>query len=93
MLRQVLRPIVRNVRKAGTHSASSELPADLRRPTINDIPVPHGSWKEHYDARQKVYNAQLIAGITVLVGTLLFVKTSDIIFFNWGPPEEPAEKK
>jgi len=45
-----------------------------RRSTINDVPMPHGSWKDHYNARQKVYNAQLIAGITILCSTLLFVR-------------------
>ncbi|KAH0944463.1 hypothetical protein HN011_007292 [Eciton burchellii] len=91
MLNQVLRPIVRNVARAGSRFASSGAHAP-RRSTINDIIMPHGSWKEHYNKRQKVYNAQLIAGITILCSTLLFVKTTDILFFNWGPPEEPKEE-
>ena len=92
MFNQILRPIVRNVARNGTRS-SSKVVVDVKLPTVNDIPVPHGSWQEHYDARQKVYNTQLIAGLAVLVGTIAFVKISGIIFFNFAPPEEPAEEK
>ncbi|KYM98582.1 hypothetical protein ALC62_10550, partial [Cyphomyrmex costatus] len=78
----------------GTRSSSSKaVQDDLRLPTINDIPGPCGSWKEHYDARQRVYNVQLLAGIGVLVGTIAYVKLSGVIFFNFGPPEEPTENK
>lgn len=58
--------------KGVTRSASTKV-TDIKLPTINDIPAPSGPWKDHYDARQKVYNMQLIAGITVLVGTITFV--------------------
>jgi len=57
----------------GSRFASSGAHAP-RRSTINDMIMPHGSWKEHYNKRQKVYNAQLIAGITILCSTLLFVR-------------------
>jgi len=45
----------------------------FKLPTINDIPGPCGSWKEYYNARQKVYNTQLIVGIGVLIGTIAYV--------------------
>lgn len=92
MFNQILRPVARNVAKMGTRSASSKV-VDFKWPTVNDLPVPQGSWQEHYNARQKVYNAQLIAGLAVLIGTITFVKVSGIIFFNFAPPEEPAEQK
>ncbi|XP_025997254.1 uncharacterized protein LOC105201600 [Solenopsis invicta] len=92
MLRHILRPIVRNF-KNGTRSASSHAAVDVKLPTINDIPQPCGPWKEHYDARQKVYNAQLIAGLAVLISTITYIKMSGVIFFNFNPPEEPAENK
>jgi len=47
---------------------------DIKPATINDIPQSCGAWKEHYDSRQKVYNTQLILGVTVLVGTIAFVR-------------------
>jgi len=46
---------------------------DIKLPTINDIPAPCGPWKEHYDAKQKIYNAQLIAGVAILIGTITYV--------------------
>lgn len=56
----------------GTRSSSSKA-VDVKLATINDIPTSIGAWKEHYDSRQKVYNAQLITGIIVLIGTITYV--------------------
>ncbi|XP_025268117.1 uncharacterized protein LOC112639167 [Camponotus floridanus] len=92
MFNQILRPIVRNVTRNGTRSSSSKV-VDFKLPTLDEATQPQGSWKEYYDARQKVYNTQLIAGLAVLIGTISFVSFSDLIFFNFGPPEEPVEEK
>ncbi|XP_024891223.1 uncharacterized protein LOC112467023 [Temnothorax curvispinosus] len=92
MLNHVLRPIARNLVRGGTRSSSSKA-LDIKPATINDIPGPCGAWKDHYDSRQKVYNAQLIAGLVVLISTITYIKTSGVIFFNFFPPEEPAESK
>jgi len=56
----------------GIRSSSSKA-VDVKLATINDIPAPCGPWKDHYDARQKVYNAQLIGGIAFLIGTIAYV--------------------
>ncbi|XP_012054060.1 PREDICTED: uncharacterized protein LOC105617091 [Atta cephalotes] len=94
MLNHILRPITRNFIRSGSHSSGSKAMDDVfKLPTINDIPGPCGSWKEYYDARQKVYNTQLIVGIGILIGTIAYVKISGNIFFNFGPPEEPIENK
>ncbi|KAL0123293.1 hypothetical protein PUN28_005672 [Cardiocondyla obscurior] len=93
MLNHVLRPITRNLIRSGTRSGSSATPADIKLATINDIPGSCGPWQEHYDSRQKVYNTQLIAGLAVLVGTITYIKVSGVIFFNFNPPEQPAEDK
>ncbi|EFN87317.1 hypothetical protein EAI_06088 [Harpegnathos saltator] len=71
---------------------SSSKVVDFKFPTIDDIPIPKGSWREYYEKRQKVYNMQLAIGLTALLSTLTFIKVSGIIFFNFGPPEEPTEK-
>ncbi|XP_018338926.1 PREDICTED: uncharacterized protein LOC108746569 [Trachymyrmex septentrionalis] len=92
MLNHVLRPITRNFIRSGSRSSSSKV-VDIKLPTINDIPGPCGPWKKHYDARQKVYNAQLIAGVGILISTIAYIKISGAIFFNFGPPEEPIENK
>ncbi|KAL6435049.1 hypothetical protein ACFW04_005267 [Cataglyphis niger] len=90
MFNQILRPIVRNMARNGTRSASSKA-VDFKLPSFDEIHTPQGCWKEHYDAKQKLFNAQLIGGVSVLVATLAFVKFSGILFFNFGPPEELAE--
>ena len=46
--------------------------------TINDMPVPSGSWQEDYDKRNKRMNIKLAAAVTALVGTFLFVSFSDL---------------
>lgn len=51
---------------------------DVKLPTINDIPVPKGPWREYYEKRQKVYNAQLALGLTALLSTIIFVCTNFI---------------
>nr|XP_012216286.1 PREDICTED: uncharacterized protein LOC105668458 [Linepithema humile] len=91
MLNQLVRPIVRNVTRNGTRSSSSKV--EVKYATINDLHSPCGPWKDHYEARQKVYNTQLIAGVSLLIGTITFLKTSGIVFFNFNPPEEPTEQK
>lgn len=46
---------------------------DYKPPTMNDLPVPQGSWQDAYSARQRKYNLQLLTGIAVLGGTLTYV--------------------
>ncbi|KAL6260456.1 hypothetical protein P5V15_007981 [Pogonomyrmex californicus] len=92
MLNQVLRPIARNLARNSTRFSSTK-PADIKLATINDIPVSCGPWKEHYDARQKVYNTQLIAGLAVFISTIAYIKFSGVIFFNFFPPDESELEK
>ncbi|XP_018309028.1 uncharacterized protein COX7B [Mycetomoellerius zeteki] len=93
MLNHVLRPITRNFIRSGSRSSSSKAMDDIKLATVNDIPGSCGPWKTHYDARQKVYNAQLIAGVGILISTIAYIKISGVIFFNFSPPEEPIENK
>lgn len=46
---------------------------DYKPPTMSDMPVPQGSWKEHYGQKQRKNNLQLVAGILFTGGTLAFV--------------------
>jgi len=43
------------------------------RSTLNDIPVPEGSWQEHYDKRNAKWNMMLGASFVFFVGTLYVV--------------------
>ncbi|KAG1664230.1 hypothetical protein GQR58_019912 [Nymphon striatum] len=44
-----------------------------KRPFIEELPVPSGSWAKGYGARQKGYNMQLIGGLVFFGGTLAYV--------------------
>lgn len=45
----------------------------FKPPTMDELPVPRGSWQAQYDANQKGYNAALIFGVAFTVGTLIIV--------------------
>lgn len=48
-------------------------PAHHKPPTMDDLPVPQGSWKAQNDANQMRYNMQLIGGVTFLALTVGYV--------------------
>ncbi|RXG54965.1 hypothetical protein Avbf_12492 [Armadillidium vulgare] len=54
----------------------------FKHPTMNELPVPSGSWAENYAKRNVRNNTLLIIGAGVLGATLTFALKSDII--NWG---------
>ncbi|XP_033241125.1 uncharacterized protein COX7B isoform X2 [Drosophila pseudoobscura] len=56
--------------------------------TMNDLPVPAGDWKEQYSQQNTKYNVILIAGVLVLAGTIGFVKSSGLVYFNYSPPKD-----
>ncbi|XP_026465431.1 uncharacterized protein LOC113368082 [Ctenocephalides felis] len=42
-------------------------PADYVPPSMNELPTPQGSWQAKHDARQRKYNATLLAGVVSLL--------------------------
>lgn len=50
-------------------------PADHKPPTMDELPIPEGSWQSQYDSNQRKYNLHLIGGVTILTLTLGFVST------------------
>lgn len=46
---------------------------NYKPPTMNELPVPQGSWQDANSARQKRYNLQLLAGIASIVATVGYV--------------------
>ncbi|KAG7207286.1 hypothetical protein KM043_008956 [Ampulex compressa] len=84
MLQQLLRPVARSLRTSGTRSY--HLPENYKPPHMNDLPVPQGSWQEHYNAKQARYNVQLIGGVVVFAGTVTYMLTSGLVFFNFWVP-------
>ncbi|XP_065334345.1 uncharacterized protein LOC135935728 [Cloeon dipterum] len=60
-------------------------PSNQKIITMNDMPVPQGSWAQHNANLQRRYNTQLAAGITFALFSLFVAKSSGLFFFNWGP--------
>ncbi|XP_049872638.1 uncharacterized protein LOC126371374 [Pectinophora gossypiella] len=61
--------------------------AHFKAPTMDELPVPKGSWQAQYDANQRRYNAVLAFGIAFTVGTLAVAKASGLIYLNYSPPK------
>jgi len=58
------------------NSSHYKPPAHWFPPTLNELPVPQGSWQAQYDAQQKKYNMHLIGGLSFFLVTLGFVSYS-----------------
>lgn len=69
-----------------SHAYSKKAPV-----TIDDLPVPKGSWKELHAKRNAKYNAQLAFGAVFLIATSAYTFTSDVFVFNFLPPTLPPK--
>ncbi|GLV31609.1 uncharacterized protein CBL_07370 [Carabus blaptoides fortunei] len=84
-VRQFLKnPAIRNIVQRSYHGKS-----DFKPVTMNDMPVPSGSWKSHYDAQQTKYNIHLLVGIAFTAITLITAKASGLVYLNYSPPAHP----
>lgn len=54
---------------------------DFKPATMDDLPVPRGSWQAHYDAKQRKYNATLLVGIAFTAATFVVVSTVPYFYF------------
>ncbi|XP_066588957.1 uncharacterized protein COX7B [Prorops nasuta] len=90
MFNQILRPVTRAVVQSGRRSYYPL--KDFKLATMDDIPVPKGSWKEQYDRNQKRFNATLVTGVTALIASIILLMNTECIYFNWGPPERGTER-
>ncbi|CAG9787577.1 unnamed protein product [Diatraea saccharalis] len=59
----------------------------FKPPTMDDLPVPRGSWQANYDARQRKYNAALILGIGFSIASVAVAKASGLLYLNFSPPK------
>ncbi|PNF22102.1 hypothetical protein B7P43_G08893 [Cryptotermes secundus] len=71
---------------AVAHVRAYHPPAHYKPPTMDDLPVPQGSWQTQHDSNQTKYNIHLIGGVTLLTFTLGFVSIFSLLFFceGWG---------
>lgn len=47
----------------------------VKPPTMDELPVPKGSWQAHYDAKQRKYNMALLIGLAFTSFTFVVVST------------------
>ncbi|KAK2582055.1 hypothetical protein KPH14_002760 [Odynerus spinipes] len=92
MFRNVVRSVVQNVPRTGNRSYAIYGPANYKPPSMDDLPLPEGSWQEAYEKKQRTYNMHLIGGILFTVGTLIAAKTSGLFFLNFSPPTRKEQK-
>ncbi|CAH0682897.1 unnamed protein product [Spodoptera exigua] len=59
----------------------------FKPPTMDELPVPRGSWQAQYDANQRRYNLVLLFGIAFTAGTLAVAKASGLVYLNYSPPK------
>ena len=59
----------------------------FKPPTMDELPVPRGSWQSQYDANQRRYNTALLLGIGFTAVTLVVAKASGLIYLNYSPPK------
>ncbi len=45
----------------------------IKNATMNEMPVPAGSWAEYNSAKQQTYNLHLVAGLAVTIVTFIVV--------------------
>ncbi|CAH2084342.1 unnamed protein product [Euphydryas editha] len=60
---------------------------DFKPPTMDELPVPQGSWQAQYDANQRRYNSILLLGIAFSVGSIIVAKASGLVYLNYSPPK------
>ncbi|XP_041979830.1 uncharacterized protein LOC121733601 [Aricia agestis] len=59
----------------------------FKPPSMDELPVPRGSWQADYDAANRRYNAVLVLGISFFVGSFAIAKSSGLLYFNYAPPK------
>lgn len=50
--------------------------------TMDDMPVPYGSWTQHYKKTNSRYNIILVFGFVSLIGSLFIVSQTNV-FYNF----------
>ena len=51
----------------------------FKPPSMDELPVPRGSWQAHHDAQQRRYNLALLFGVAFTAGTLVIVRITNIL--------------
>ncbi|XP_053604462.1 uncharacterized protein LOC128671752 [Plodia interpunctella] len=81
----VSRPIVSRLFQQTARRYHGE--SHFKPPSMDELPVPAGSWQAQYDANQRRYNAALLFGLAFTAGTLVVAKASGLVYLNYSPPK------
>ena len=73
MFLQYLTYVGRAILGQSSRNGSSYGSVAYKPATMNDMPVPVGSWQNHYNANQRKYNTHLFSGIAFSLFTLVVV--------------------
>lgn len=65
--------------------ASKYAPKNFKPPTMNDLPVPSGSWSRAYKNTQQKYNAFLVGSILFTGSAIAVAKTTGLVDLHTGP--------
>ncbi|XP_013787618.1 uncharacterized protein LOC106471557 [Limulus polyphemus] len=82
VFRRILPSAVRQCKRG----MAGHAPTHYKPPSMNDLPVPSGSWQEVYNKKQTKYNIQLLLGTGFFIGSVAYAMMSGDIDFNLAPP-------
>ncbi|XP_013141581.1 PREDICTED: uncharacterized protein LOC106105701 [Papilio polytes] len=60
---------------------------EVKPPSMDELPVPNGSWQARYDASQRHYNSVLAFGVAFAAFSVVVAKSSGLVYFNYSPPK------
>ncbi|XP_050348288.1 uncharacterized protein LOC126772149 [Nymphalis io] len=80
------RPIISRLMQQTVRRYNAGL-QNFKPPSMDELPVPQGSWQAQYDANQRRYNSILFFGIAFAVGSVALAKASGLLYLNYAPPK------
>uniref|UniRef100_A0A069DN71 Putative conserved plasma membrane protein n=1 Tax=Panstrongylus megistus TaxID=65343 RepID=A0A069DN71_9HEMI len=97
MFNRIINPVVRSLAQRQRYALAPTargLTAYKGAPppaTMDDLPVPCGSWETQYNTNQSKYNMHLAVGVIFTVITIIAAKASGLVYLNYSPPSLPKE--
>uniref|UniRef100_A0A0P4VVX3 Putative conserved plasma membrane protein n=1 Tax=Rhodnius neglectus TaxID=72488 RepID=A0A0P4VVX3_9HEMI len=95
MLNRIIKPAVQTLNQIRYAPTVRGLAAYKGAPppvTMDDLPVPCGSWETQYNTNQTKYNTQLAVGVIFAVITLIAAKATGLVYLNYSPPRTLPEE-
>ncbi|KAK4018258.1 hypothetical protein OUZ56_000322 [Daphnia magna] len=84
-MRQFTKLITQTGRLTTQQTRNGSYVSSIKTATLNEMPVPSGSWAEHNAAKQKSYNLHLVAGVAITIVTIFAGIQTGSFYLNWGP--------